>query len=138
MFKSYDPDKHCGVLNEQIDPQTGLKMTEPCLRSLTCKVSWSSILFYRFLLHFSIWIYRWILKFEFDIESTMSSNFILVFLNFWNQNKLWKPIFSVRKIWLQLYFLGFAPNCSFNHLKKVDTRKKFFRKSKKKVKKNRW
>jgi hypothetical protein len=37
--RTYDPEKHCGVISEQIDPQTGLKtFNERCLRSLTCKV----------------------------------------------------------------------------------------------------
>ena len=38
--KSYDPDRHCGVIIEQIDELTGVcKLSEPCTRSLTCKVN---------------------------------------------------------------------------------------------------
>jgi hypothetical protein len=39
VLRVYDPDKHCGVTTEIIDPHTGVKSySEPCLRSLTCKV----------------------------------------------------------------------------------------------------
>lgn len=44
VIKTYDPDKHCGVVTESIDPTTGEKvLSEPCLRSLTCKVLYTSI-----------------------------------------------------------------------------------------------
>jgi hypothetical protein len=40
VSRIYDPDKHCGVTADHTDPLTGLKQYgEPCLRSLTCKVS---------------------------------------------------------------------------------------------------
>ncbi len=41
--KIYDPNKHCGVVVEEVDTQNGAKITrEPCTRSLTCKVSLTS------------------------------------------------------------------------------------------------
>lgn len=55
--KEYDPDKHCGVVVEQTDPISGIKtLSEPCTRSLTCKVYNSFVFKKNFISNFKILI----------------------------------------------------------------------------------